>query len=138
MAFSLLLNDQSGFFFPGPSVTSICYASVVLSFDPLIAASSLPEQSCPWSGGGLLQCLLRGLGEGGEGGPGDWDLLVDWETHSLVRSPVYTVSSVSQLPHPSPPESPQGDGQPGLVTVKRVGRTGNKERKGAATLEGPP
>ena len=43
MAFSLLLNDKSGFFFPSPSVTSICYASVVLSFYPLVAASSLPE-----------------------------------------------------------------------------------------------
>ena len=71
MVFSSLLNDQSGFLFPGPSVTSICCASVVLSFDALVAASSLPEQTCPWSGGGLSQCLLGGLGEWGEGGPGD-------------------------------------------------------------------
>lgn len=39
---------------------------------------------------------------------------------------------------PPPQESPQGEEQPGLVTLQGVGRTGNKERKGATKLEGSP
>lgn len=39
---------------------------------------------------------------------------------------------------PPPQESPQGEGQPGLVTLQGVGRTGNKGSKGATKLEGSP
>lgn len=116
------------------------FAMLLWSFPSILWSQRPHSQSRPAPG---VEVAFRSVYFGSWGSGEKVDLetrvcWVDWETHSLVCSPVYTVSGVSQLPHPSPPESPQGDGQPGLMTVKRVGGTGNKEGKGAATLEGPP